>query len=62
MTLQVCEYSALKRFLSAVSTPKANVELLAVEGGYHELLLGPERVSVLPACVRWLQNLAGVSA
>ena len=56
--MQVCEYSALKRFLSAVGTPEGKVELRSVEGGYHELLLGPERESVLAACVRWL---AGVS-
>ena len=57
--VQVCKYSALQRFLSAVGTQRGNVELLSVEGGYHELLLGLERDLVLPACVKWL---AGVSS
>ena len=56
--LQACDYNALVQFLKAVKTPKKDVHLLTMEGGLHELLMGPEHDETMAGMLKFVLGVA----
>lgn len=56
-TAALCTVQAIQEFANGVSSKDKKLQL--VEGGYHEMLMGDERVGSADSILAWMRERAG---